>query len=124
MNLNKFLFLLPFCVAASIHAAPQGFTQVKPNDKNLAINEAKPNTIKGVLNSANDGDYALFVGSFEVKNNILYFKDHEGSYIKVIFNKNVKSPILGPNYLIWTKIQKDLFDTTILIEEISDPVKL
>lgn len=92
---------------------PQGFNLMQ-----------KANTVNGIKDNAQDGDYVLLPGYFSEKiNDYKYiFKDVLNNSIEINLNNIVYSNIdFDGYYFIWGKVNKNFFKTSVNVEYISTP---
>lgn len=93
-----------FDAPSELHASPQGFNQ------NLYLN-----TVKGIRDCAEDGDYVLITGKISIhEDGTVYLKDREGTEIKVIPRKTIEVEEVyltdRAQWQMWGQVKKSFFD--------------
>lgn len=113
---KSYLCLLIFCLS-SAHAnnKPQGFEQRQ-------LLPQAPNSVKGVLNNARVGDFALLRGHFVTTAPTLILEDEEGSQAKICPAEPLQGLKLreDASYTLWL-LRSDEKNCPLVLMRISPP---
>ena len=123
----KYLSLLCIFLSVYVFALPQGFDSIdKPSAAPRGFNHnTKPNSIKGIKEIAQDGDYVLFKARFtgeRTKENYYTFIDNDNIKVDVFIPDDNIVLYKNATYFLWGTVKRSWFNFSINLNNISDPL--